>query len=77
MPVYNIEYRGIEEVVFVAYFNKPSSLPGFLAEFLWSNFLAACLDVGRQLCSGLRQLLELARLPPIERRTVFRHVITI
>ena len=75
MPEYNIEYRGVEEIVFVAYFNKSSSLPGFVAEFLWSNFLAACLDIGQQLYVGLQAIMEVARLPEVGRKTVFRNVI--
>jgi hypothetical protein len=76
MPQYGTEYRGIEEIVFVAYFNKPSSLPGFVAEFLWSNFLTACLDVGQQVYRGLQAIMEVAQFPDVGRKTVFRNVLT-
>ncbi len=75
MPEHNIEYRGVEEIVFVAYFNKPSSLPGFVAEFLWSNILAACLDAGQQVYVGLQAIMEVARLPEVGTKTVFRNII--
>ena len=75
MPDYNVEYRGIEEIAFVAYFNKPSSLPGFVAEFLWSNILAACLDVGEQMVGGLQAIAAVARFPEVEQRTIFRYIV--
>lgn len=76
MPAYNLEYRGVEEIAFVAYFNKPSSLPGFLADFLWSNFLAACLDLGQRLYESLLAFMNVARLPEAGEKTVFRHIVT-
>lgn len=76
MPEHNIEYRGVEEIVFVAYFNKPSSLPGFVADFLWSNILAACLDVGQHVYGGVQAVMEVARLPEVETKTVFRNIVT-
>ena len=76
MPQYDTEYRGVEEIVFVAYFNKPSSLPGFVAEFLWSNFLAACLDIGEQVYGGLQAVMEVAQFPDVGQKTVFRNVVT-
>ena len=76
MPRYNVEYRGVEEIVFVAYFNKTSTLPSFIADFLWSNIFAACLDVGQQLYGGVQAVMDVARLPEIGRKTVFRNVVT-
>ncbi|KAK9914826.1 hypothetical protein WJX75_001037 [Coccomyxa subellipsoidea] len=64
MPARRLRYRGIEEIAFAAYFNKPSSLPAFILDFLWSNFLIACVDVGQHL------LERCMKAPPDTRSTV-------
>jgi hypothetical protein len=75
MPARRLRYRGIEEIAFAAYFNKPSSLPAFILDFLWSNFLIACVDVGQHLVLTFEEVIGQARPPGPNSRSCLNNLI--
>jgi hypothetical protein len=71
MPAQHLQYRGIEELAFAAYFNKTSSLPSFVLEFLWANLLAAARDAALT----CQEVLGQARVPGPHRRSALNNLI--
>ena len=75
MPAHRLHFRGVEEIVFAAYFNRSSDLPSFILDFLLSNLLVACVEVGRYLVLTCNELIEGARLPQPHHRSALNHLI--
>lgn len=76
MPARRLRYRGLEEIAFAAYFNKGSTLPAFVLDFIWSNFLIACVDVGQHLVLTVEELIGQARPPGPHSRSSLNNLIS-
>jgi hypothetical protein len=75
MPANRLIYRSVGEIAFAAYFNKPCTLPAFILDFIWSNFLIACVDIGQHLVLTFEDFLEHARLPILHHRSSVNYLI--
>ena len=75
MPAHRSQFRGVEEIVFEAYFNRAVDLPSFILDFLQSNLLLACVEVGHHLVHSCQQLIDGARLPEPHHRSALNNLI--